>query len=163
MGEGRALLRGFVWAAKGIGYGIRTQRNLRIHLCALAVVIGFDIMAGFSLEHWCLELLCCMAVISLELFNTALEALCDRVSPEKHPLIGHAKDASAGAVLVSAIGSVIVGIALFFRGSPDYLIRTRQCLTRAGVQAGLAGFLLLAALFVFLPCYFQKNHKKEFL
>ena len=78
MNEPKKLLRSFGYGAKGILYGIRTQRNLRIHLCALVTVIWFDGMAGFSLEHWCLELLCCMAVISLELMNTALEALCDR-------------------------------------------------------------------------------------
>ena len=163
MNEPKKLLRGFGYGAKGILYGIRTQRNLRIHLCALVTVIWFDGMAGFSLEHWCLELLCCMAVISLELMNTALEALCDRVSPARHPLIGHAKDAAAGGVLVSAVGSAGIGTALFLRGDPNYLLRTRQWLACTGVQVGLGCFFVLAALFVFLPCYLQKNDKKESL
>jgi len=53
-----------------------------------------------------------MAVWSAEAFNTALELLCELVSPEFHPLVGRAKDVAAGAVLIAAIGSAIVGAIL---------------------------------------------------
>jgi diacylglycerol kinase len=49
----------------------------------------------------------------IECLNTALETLCDRVSPDYHPLIKRAKDISAAAVLIAAIGSVAIALLLF--------------------------------------------------
>lgn len=159
-----ALLRSFFYALKGIGYGIKTQRNLRIHLTALTVVIVFNTMAGLSVIHWCVELLCCMLVISLELVNTALESTCDQISRESCPLLGHAKDAAAGAVLVCAIGSVIIACLIFFQGG-DYQKRVAEMLRAHGwIKFALLAGVIAAALFVFLPSYMQnKREHKEFL
>ena len=52
-------------------------------------------------------------VLAAEALNTALETVCDLVSPAYHPLVKRAKDASAAAVLVTAIGSVLVALLLF--------------------------------------------------
>jgi diacylglycerol kinase (ATP) len=54
-----------------------------------------------------------MAVWTAEALNTALELLADVASPEFHPLVEKAKDVAAGAVLISAIGSVIIGLLVF--------------------------------------------------
>ena len=148
-----ALGKSFGYAIRGIGYGARTQRNLRIHLVALLTVICFNSMAQLSVTHWCIELLCCMLVLSLELVNTALEAVCDKVSPERHPLIGHAKDAAAGAVLVAAIGAVGIALLIFFFGG-DYRAKTAAFLSapeHGWVKPALLAGYLLAAGFVFLP------------
>ena len=51
-------------------------------------------------------------MLAVELLNSALEALTDLVSPEHHPLAGQAKDLAAGAVLVTAIGAVVVGLLI---------------------------------------------------
>ena len=112
MKELRKLGRSFSYAAKGIGWAVRTQRNMRIHLTALVLVVVFGFVEGLRPTHWCLELLCCMAVISLELMNSALESACDAITREKNPLIGRAKDAAAGAVLVAAFGSVVVALVI---------------------------------------------------
>ena len=68
------LLYSFGYALRGVGHGIATQRNLRIHITAVIVVITFNFMAQMSAEHWCIEILCCMIVISLELVNTSVES-----------------------------------------------------------------------------------------
>ena len=60
-------------------------------------------------------LLCCALVLTLELVNTALEALVDLVSPTYHPLARIAKDAAAGAVLIAGVGSLAVGAAVWSR------------------------------------------------
>lgn len=161
MNEFLRLVKSFGYALRGIGYGIRTQRNLRIHLVALAAVTGFNCIAGLSAIHWCAEILCCMLVISLELVNTALEAVCDKISTKQHPLIGHAKDAAAGAVLVSAAGSVVVALLVFFRGGDSY--RRNVTAWFAAYPWGKYVFLtgaVLGLVFVFLPCFLQKRKKK---
>ncbi len=160
--ELRALARSFGYALRGIGYGIRTQRNLRIHLVALLTVIIFNRIAQLSVIHWCVELLCCMLVISLELVNTALEAACDKFAPEQHPLIGHAKDAAAGAVLAAAIGATVIALLIYFYGG-DYLEHTKAFFAAHGhgwVKPALFVGYILAAGFVFLPSVIQKQRTR---
>lgn len=70
MKELHRLALSFLYALRGIGYAVKTQRNFRIHLTALMVVVVFNTMAQLSATHWCIELLCCMVVISMELVNT---------------------------------------------------------------------------------------------
>lgn len=160
MNELRHLILSFGYALRGIGYGIRSQRNLRIHLVALVTVIAFNAMAGLSITHWCIELLCCMLVISLELVNTALEAACDRISTERHPLLGHAKDAAAGAVLVSAVGSAVIAVLIFFYGGPYFSHVTRILRQQAWVKYALLAGAMTGLLFIFLPSILQQQKKK---
>ena len=155
-----ALLKSFGYAAKGIGYGIMTQRNLRIHLTALLTVVVFNIMAGLSITHWCIELLCCILVISLELVNTALESACDYISTEYQPLIGHAKDASAGAVLVSAVGSAVIAVLIFLQDG-NYVSNVERILRQhSWVMYALAAGIVLALIFIFLPSILQTRKRQ---
>src|SRR5512143_3361085 len=109
----KRLLHSFRYAGEGIGYAIRTQANLRIHL----TLVGLVIIAGLWLQlapiEWALLVVLISVVLSAELFNTALEATLDRVSIEEHPLAKIGKDVAAGAVLITAIGAVIVGLLIF--------------------------------------------------
>lgn len=107
-------MKSFVWAFRGIAQAVRTQRNMRVHLCFAFYVILAGIVTGISSSEWLAVLICVGTVTALECLNTALEALCDTVRPERDPGIGRAKDASAGAVLCAAIASAAVGGYIFF-------------------------------------------------
>lgn len=161
MKELHRLALSFLYALRGIGYAVKTQRNFRIHLTALMVVVVFNTMAQLSATHWCIELLCCMVVISMELVNTALESACDKISTKQHALLGHAKDAAAGAVLVSAIGSVVIAFLIFFYGNGNaYYLNTMIYFQRpeyAWVKCALLAGLAAALLFIFLPSILQKR------
>lgn len=161
MGDLKKLLCSFRYALRGIGYAICTQRNLRIHLTAVAVVVIFNAMARLSVTHWCVEILCCMVVIGLELVNTALEQACDAITTEQHAGIGHAKDAAAGAVLAAAIGSVIVAGLIFFRGDPAYLENiTRVWRHMPWVKYMLVLGAIAALAFIFLPSALQTRKRR---
>lgn len=111
----KKFLKGFVFAARGIAHAAATERNFRFHLCAAAFVVFFAArFYELSRGEWAVLLLTFAAVMSAELFNTALERLADKASPEKNELVKHCKDCAAGAVLISAVFSVGVGIALFW-------------------------------------------------
>ena len=117
-----SFLQSFGNAIRGIQHSLKTQRNMRIHgIAALAVVI-----AGFyfhvSMTDWCLLAITTGLVLVSEIINTALETLVDLVSPDYHPKAGLVKDMAAGAVLVSAIISVIVAMIIF-------LPRLLQCVS----------------------------------
>ncbi len=109
----RRLIRSFGYAFAGLGHGLRTQANLRIHIAAAACVIIAGLLLRISTLEWAILVVTIMIVMSAELFNTSIEAALDRAGPEPHPLSKIAKDTAAGAVLVGAIGAVIVGLLIF--------------------------------------------------
>ena len=79
--------------------------------------ILFFLLAGLffcvSPSEWCLLVLAIISVWTAEALNTAFEFLADVASPEFHPLVKKSKDVAAGAVLISAIGAVIIGLLIF--------------------------------------------------
>ena len=107
------LIHSFGHAFAGIGHGLRTQANMRIHLLAAAGVVIAGLLLQISTIEWAILVVTIMIVMSAELFNTAIEAVVDRVGSEPHPLSKIAKDMAAGAVLIGAIGAVIVGVLIF--------------------------------------------------
>ena len=80
---------------------------------ATVLVVGAGAMFRISPTEWALIVLAILCVWVAEALNTAIELLVDLVSPEPHPLAGKAKDVAAGAVLVAAIGSAIIGGFVF--------------------------------------------------
>ncbi|MNW29456.1 Undecaprenol kinase [compost metagenome] len=104
----------FRYALEGIVVSLKTQRNMRIHLVAAVIVMLAALYFGLSLRDIALLLLVIGFVISAELFNTAIEAVVDLVTPEWHSLAKMAKDAAAGAVLIAACFAVLIGIVLFY-------------------------------------------------
>ena len=107
------LWRGFGWAWAGLRYTARTQQNFRIHLAVGAAVLIAAALADLApMRVAVLVMLICL-VLSAELLNTAVEVVVDLVSPEHNRLAGIAKDVAAGAVLVCAVGAVIIGIIVF--------------------------------------------------
>lgn len=108
-----SLLRGVAHAWRGIGFGLRTQRNLRIHAVATLLVVGLAIWLGIAAWEWCMLCLACGAVWTAELLNTAIERLADRVTLERDDAIRDVKDAAAGAVLVVSIAAASVGAVIF--------------------------------------------------
>jgi diacylglycerol kinase (ATP) len=105
----RSWWRSFVYAWAGIAYAWRTQRNFRVEVVigALAITLGMLLRVNLA------SILVMIAlVLTLEMVNTALEALVDLSSPTYHPLAKIAKDVAAGAVLMASSVSVLVGIAV---------------------------------------------------
>lgn len=109
----RNFFRSFCHAARGVVHSLQTQRNLRAHLAAAVYVMGLGLLAELAPWAWMAVLFCVGGVLAAELFNTALEDLCDVACPQWHPKIGAAKDGAAGAVLVLALVSVGVAVVIF--------------------------------------------------
>ncbi|NLW81390.1 MAG: diacylglycerol kinase family protein [Desulfovibrionales bacterium] len=103
-------IRSFKYAFTGIWTMLKSQHNAWVHACATVAVIAAGLLFDVSPSEWCWLVLAIMAVWTAEALNTAFEFLADVASPEFHPLVKHSKDVAAGAVLVSAIGAVIIGL-----------------------------------------------------
>ena len=104
-------IQSFRHGIRGIALMLRSQHNAWIHATASVLVLIVGALFGLSPGEWCWLVIAIMAVWTAEALNTALEFLADVASPEFHPLVEKAKDVAAGAVLISATGSV--AIALF--------------------------------------------------
>ena len=106
-------IRSFKYAFRGIWIMIQSQHNAWLHTLATALVIGAGLFLQITRLEWNWLILAIMAVWSAEALNTAFEFLADATTPAYHPLIGKAKDVAAGAVLIAAIGSAIIGLLIF--------------------------------------------------
>lgn len=109
----KAFFKAFVYAWQGIIYTVKTQRNFRFHIAVMVYVTAFSFFYELTKGEYVILALTFSSVISAELINTAIEAAVDLCSPEYHKLAKLAKDTAAGAVLVTAIFAVIVGVMLF--------------------------------------------------
>lgn len=92
---------------------LMSQHNAWIHAFATLTVVIAGLTLGISSGDWCWLVLSIVVVWMAEALNTAFEFLADVASPEFHPLVKKAKDVAAGAVLLSSIGAVVVGILVF--------------------------------------------------
>lgn len=106
-------IRSFGYAFQGVGWLFKTQVHAWIHLVATLVVVGLGWYFSVETLEWCILIGCITLVFTAEAFNTALEFLTDLASPEYHPLAGKAKDVAAAAVLLAAIGSIVIAGFIF--------------------------------------------------
>ncbi len=107
-------IRSISHAINGIKIVLSTQHNAWVHAGATLVVIFAGFYFAVSNSEWIWLIVAIVMVWVAEALNTAFELLCDVASPEFHPIVKQSKDVAAGAVLVSAIGSVIIGLIVFF-------------------------------------------------
>ena len=106
-------VRSLVYGFRGLRFLIASQKNAWIHAAATVGVIAAGVYFGLTAAQWGLVVLAIAAVWTAEAFNTAFELLADAVSPDFHPLVGKAKDVAAGAVLIAALGSIVIGGIVF--------------------------------------------------
>ncbi len=107
------LYKSFRYAFEGIFAGIKKERNMKIHCLAMICVVTAGFLLHISMSEWCICLILFGMILSLELVNTAIEAVVDLVTEERNPLAKLAKDTAAGAVLIAAIMAAGVGLMIF--------------------------------------------------
>ena len=107
------LRQTFKHAFNGLGFFLRNESNAWIHSVISIIVIIAALIFPISLMEWVALLLCIGGVFSAEAFNTSIECLCDLKGREPDPNIKIVKDVSAGAVLIMAIISVVIGMIIF--------------------------------------------------
>jgi diacylglycerol kinase len=110
-------------ARKGVRLTLKSERNLRVHLFTAVLVIITALVLKFSIIKICIILLTISAVISAEMFNSAIEFSLDAIFHNKYSkMVGMAKDIAAGAVMIVTVCAVLIGVLLFV--PPVYKILT---------------------------------------
>ena len=107
------IIKSFKYAFEGIINSFKAERNMRIHIFIMILVIVAGFVFKITKEDWIICIILFGIVISAELFNTAIETIVDLVMPNKNEKAKLAKDVSAGAVLILAIASSIIGCIIF--------------------------------------------------
>jgi diacylglycerol kinase (ATP) len=106
------MLCSFRHAIRGFSF-LLEENNAKFHLLVSVIVLSVGFYVKLSPIEWAIILIQIGLVFAAESFNTAIEKLCDFVSPEHQPLIGKVKDLSAAAVLIMSVVAIIVGIIIF--------------------------------------------------
>lgn len=111
----RSFFKSFCYAFRGIGYQLAYERNFRIHcFAALTVCLAAALFYEFSSLEWCLLALQICLVMGSESLNTAIEQTDNKITREPSKHIRRAKDSAAAAVLIFAIGSLVLAYQLFW-------------------------------------------------
>lgn len=105
--------KSFKCAINGIIYSVKNGRNLIIQLCFALFAIILGIFLQISKIEWTIIIFAILFVIFAEMLNTAVETVVDLVTEEYNEKAKIAKDVAAGAVLISAINSVAMGLIIF--------------------------------------------------
>ncbi len=110
----RRLLNSFVDAGRGLKHVFKTEQNFRIQ-----IFFGLLVFAGamrFQLRNWELILLIILVLLVLlvEIFNTAFEKFSDLLKPRLHHYVGVVKDIMAGAVLITSLAALLIGVMIFY-------------------------------------------------
>lgn len=111
--KSKKLANSFKYAFEGFISSFKTERNMKIHIIIMILVIIAGISLKINKYEWIICIICFAIVIGGELFNTAIETIVDIVMPYKNEKAKIAKDISASGVLILAIGSAIVGLIIF--------------------------------------------------
>ena len=107
------FLKSFLFALNGLREAIRHEKNFRVQCIVALFVIIAGLFFSLTATEWMILLLCFAVVLSFEIINSAIEKLCDLVSPEFNLTIKKVKDMSASAVLLSAIITFFIGCIIF--------------------------------------------------
>lgn len=159
MAQRKDFLSPFRVAMHGLAFTFRTQRHMRIHLYVTLAIVTLAILLNFRTREILILLFMINFVLVAEMFNSAIEATVDLVSPNYHPLAKFAKDIAAGAVLITTIMAVTVGALIAIGDDTWEKIRT----TFTAEQPGTPYFarLVLGALALFIVVIVGKGLGKR--
>jgi diacylglycerol kinase len=109
----KKCIKSFSYALSGLQHALIHEQNFRIEIFFAAIVIGFSFVFAISKMEWLVVIINIAAVLMAELFNTAIENLCNMVHKQIHPSIKIIKDVSAAAVVITALCAFVCGLLIF--------------------------------------------------
>jgi len=143
----------FHYAFQGIMYATKTQPNMRVHLFIAGLVLLGTLWLHLDRAYVIAIVIMIAVVLSLELLNTAVEAIVDLLTVAHHPLAKTAKDAAAGAVLVGTIAALVVGYRAFYQGIASGGARVYEMVAAVPANAALVILAVVAILTIFAKAY----------
>ena len=109
----KARLKSFSYGFDGLKVLFREEHNARIHLVVSILVVISGFVFDISTTEWLIVIILIGLVVAMEIINSAIENVCDLVSPQQNEYVRKAKDLSAAAVMLCALVSVVCGLIIF--------------------------------------------------
>lgn len=145
-------------AIEGILHAAKTQRHLRYHFYAAAIVLTVCYALGLTKNEFLIVALAVIAVLGAEMLNTAVEAVVDLLEPERHERARAAKDIAAGAVLITAFGAAVIGYIVLFPYLQRIFVRGLEIAKHAPWEISVVAIILVLIMVILLKAYFGKGH-----
>jgi|LSQX01.3.fsa_nt_gb diacylglycerol kinase (ATP) len=155
--KNKNLIESFNNAISGIIQAIKTERNMKIHITVAMVIFIMSLFFDLSKMELMVVCLAIGLVIVSELFNTALEEIVDLITTGYHPKIKIIKDVSAGAVLVAAFFSVIIGYFVFFERVSTGLESGVERIKQYPMHTTIIALMITIAVVLILKAFYQKG------
>lgn len=153
----RRWLKSANFAVEGVLHAAKTQRHVRYHFFTAAAVLILGYTLGVSRIEFLIISLAVIVVLLAEMFNTAIESIVDIVSPGHSEKARIAKDISAGAVLVTAFGAVVIGYIILSPYLEAVFHRGLHITKHSGEEIALIAFIIVLILVVITKAYFGKG------
>jgi len=153
----RQWIRSTNYAIEGILHASRTQRHLRYHFFSAAAVLIISYILGVSRIEFLIIALSVIAVLLAEMFNTAVEAIVDIVSPEQSEKARIAKDVAAGAVLIAAFGVAVIGYIILFPYLREAFHQGLHVTKHSKEEVAIIALILVVILVIITKTYFGKG------
>lgn len=146
------------FAIEGILQAARSERHLRYHFLAAAAVLLFSYAMGVTKAQFLIIALAVIAVLLAEMMNTALEAIVDILAPEHHESARTAKDVAAGAVLITALGALLVGYTVLFPYVRNIFYRGFRVAKHSPDEITIIAVIMVLIAVVLMKAIFGKGH-----
>ena len=154
----RQWLKSANFAIEGILHGARTQRHLRYHFVSAAVVLIVSYVLGVTRLEFILLSLAVILVLSAEMFNSAVEAIVDMISPGYTEKARIAKDIAAGAVFIAAFGAAVLGYVILFPYIKKIFFEGFHVAKHSYEDISLISFILVLISVIIAKTFFGKGH-----
>lgn len=143
----KGLFNSFRYAFSGFCHCIANERNMRIHLIATLTVLVFSPFYNFTKIQYAILFVVFSLVMGMEMVNTAIEGVCDYICPNYSNMARIVKDVVAGAVFLSSVAALIIGI--LFLGDTKVISSILTYMYDNPIVFGLfAGTMITSALFI---------------
>lgn len=162
MKKSKNIIESFNYAVNGIISALKSERNLKVHFAAAAIVIIISLFFDFTRTEILLLAFTITFVLMAELFNTAIEKIVDLIVEDFHPLARLAKDIAAGAVLISAVNAIIVGYLLFFDRLVPFTNLVLHKIRNSPTYLTFIAIVLVILLTIFAKAIFYKGKGTPF-
>ncbi len=106
-------IHAFGHAFSGLLAAFKAEAHLKIHVLATIFIVVCGFYFNITNTQWLVIIMCCGLVITAELFNSAIEKLCNLISPQQNPTIKFIKDVSAAAVLILCVMALLIAVIIF--------------------------------------------------
>lgn len=146
------------FAIEGILYAAKTQRHLRYHLYSAVTVLILSYLLGVQRHDFLIISVVVIIVLFAEMMNTAVEFIVDMVSPEYSEKARIAKDVAAGAVLITAVGSVVIGYIILFPYVRSAFDQGVYIAKHSSNEITLISLILVLIIVVMLKARYGKGH-----